>query len=229
LAQYLVVLLQTLITGGGSVGSKVAIFLSRNGESVRVVEQDKAKSEWLSKNSDATVYNGNALDPAILLEAGIDKADTLIVAIGSDEITAKIVDFAKSQFGVQRVIAVTKRAEFTDLIKRNGADKVICAEDEVLDEIENVLQRSDGQRTIFADKQSNYRISRVMVRATSRMLGKRVSKIEKTRAKVPALVRGGQLVFPDDQTDLEMGDEIFVIGTEGDVDKVANQVLQEST
>jgi trk system potassium uptake protein len=221
--------LQTLITGGGAVGAKVAIFLSRSGENVKVVEQDKARSEWLSKNSDASVFNGNALDPAILLEAGIDKADTLIVTIGSDEIAAKIVDFAKSQFGVQRVIACTKSADYTELIQRSGADKVICAEDQVLNEIEIVLQRNEGQRTIFADKQNDYRISRIVVRATSRMLGKRVSKIERARGRVSGILRGGRLLFPDDETDLEMGDEIFVIGTEEDVDKIASLVLQEST
>jgi trk system potassium uptake protein len=221
--------LQTLIAGGGAVGSKVAVFLSRSGENVRVVEQDKDRSEWLSKNSEATVFNGNALDPAILLDAGIDKADSLIVALGNDEITVKIVDFAKSQFGVQRVIAVTNSSEYTDLLVRNGADKVICAEDQVLNEIENVLQRNEGQRTIFTDKQNNYRISRIIVRATSRMLGKRVSKIEKAKARVSGIVRGGRLIFPDDETSLEMGDEIFVMGNENDVDKVANQVLQETT
>jgi trk system potassium uptake protein len=214
--------------GGGPIGSKVAIFLSHSGETVRVVEQDKSRSEWLSKNSDATVFNGSALDPATLLEAGIDRADILIVAVESDELAVKIVDFAKSQFGVPRVIVVEKSSEFSDLLRQSGADVVISAEDEVLNRIENVLQRNDGQRTIFADKQNNYRISRISVRATSRMIGKRIPKIERAKAKVPAIQRGGNLLFPDDQTVLEMGDELFVIGTESDVDKLANLVQQES-
>ncbi len=214
--------------GGGPIGSKVALFLSHSGETVRVVEQDKSRSEWLSKNSDATVFNGSALDPATLLEAGIDKADILIVTVESDELALKIVDFAKSQFGVPRVIVVEKSSEFSDLLRQSGADVVISAEDEVLNRIENVLQRNDGQRTIFADKQNNYRISRISVRATSRMIGKRISKIERAKAKVPAIQRGGNLLFPDDQTVLEMGDELFVIGTENDVDKLANLVQQES-
>jgi trk system potassium uptake protein TrkA len=221
--------LQTLIIGGGSIGSKVAIFLSRNGETVRVVEQDKPKSEWLSKNSDATVFNGNALDPAILLEAGIDKADILIVAVDSDELAVKVVDFAKSQFGVQKVIAIARSSEFSDILRQSGADHVISAEDEVLNKMESILQRNDGQRTIFADKQNNYRISRITVRATSRMLGKRVSKVERAKAKVAAILRGGSLMFPDDETVLEMGDEVFVIGNENDIDKVASLIQQETT
>jgi trk system potassium uptake protein len=221
--------LQTLIAGGGAIGSKVAVFLSRTGETVKVVEQDKSRSEWLSKNSDATVFNGSALDPAILLEAGIDKADTLIVTVESDELALKVVDFAKSQFGVQRVIVVSKSPDFTDMLRQSGADQVISAEDEVLNKLENVLERNEGARTIFADRQYDYRISRITIRATSRMLGKRVSKIERAKAKVSGIIRGENLFFPDDQTVLQMGDQVFIFGTEKEVQKVLNLVQQEST
>jgi trk system potassium uptake protein len=220
--------LQTLIAGAGKIGAKVAIFLSRSGENVRVVEQDAARSEWLSKNSDATVYKGSALDPAILLDAGLDKADTLIVTLGSDELTLKLVDFAKSQFGVQKVIAVSNSSEFTETLMQRGADRVVCAEDQVLKELESVLQKGDAERTIFADKQNNYKISRTMVRATSRVLGKRALKIERGNARLSGIVRGGKLFFPDEQTTLEMGDELFITGEDRAVEKVANMVLREA-
>jgi trk system potassium uptake protein len=218
--------LQTLIAGGGTIGSKLAMYLTERGDDVTVIEEDRAKSEWLSKNSDAKVYNGNMLNPELLMEAGIDKADTLIVALGDDQLTRKVVDVAKSQFGVPRVIAIAKETEFCEQIRASGADQVICSEDEVVDKVESMLVPSN-MKTIYKDGLGEFLITKVSVGGRSGALGKLVSKIEDKFAKVSGIARNHTLFFPTEETTIEMGDELFIIGRKKDLDKVVDIINQE--
>lgn len=218
--------MQTLIAGGGTIGSKLAMYLSERGNDVTVIEEDRAKSEWLSKNSDAKVYNGNVLDSELLKEAGIDRTDTLIVALGDDQLTRKVVEVAKSQFGVPRVVAIANESALCEQIRASGANRVICSEDEVLNEVENVLEPSTS-KTIYKDNRGEFLISKVSVSAGSRVLGKPVSSIEEKFVKVPGIFRGQALFFPTNDTTLEMGDELFIIGRQEHVDRVVNMVNEE--
>lgn len=203
------------------------MYLSQRGDDVAVIDQDRERCEWISKNSDARVYNGNALDPELLMEAGMGKADALIVALGNDQLTRKVVDFTKSQFGVPKVIAIANESEMAEQIKADGADTVICSQDEVLAQLENVLQPGTS-RTVYYDKQRSCQISRVIVRATSRALGKAASKLESKSARVSGIIRGETFMFPDPETTIEMGDEVFIMGREEAVEKTIREISEES-
>jgi Trk K+ transport system NAD-binding subunit len=169
------------------------------------------------------VYRGNALDPAILAEAEIRKADGMIVALGNDESTRGLVRLAKFQFGVPKVIAVTKDSASNERIMKLGAEKVVCAEDIVLKEIKVILHRR-GHRVLFQDSDKDYKIEQLTVRATSGMLGKRISSLPNKLARVAGVIRSGTLMFPKDEIELQMGDEVIVIGTEDGVEDVSAHI-----
>jgi trk system potassium uptake protein TrkA len=215
--------LQFLIAGGGTVGARVAVFLSHRGEKVVLIDSDRSRCEWVSKHGDAVVYHGNALDPAILNEAEISKADCLLVAIGNDQIARELVRLAKSQFAVPRVIAIAKDTAGKDRMLKLGAESVVSSEELVLDEVKEML-RQKNRRTLFSDRDGDYRIEQVTIRATSNMLGKEVSAVGNGGARVAGIVRGGSLVFPDGKVVLQLGDEVIVIGKEPDVGKACTRL-----
>ena len=215
--------MQTLIAGGGDLGYWIASYLTERGENVSIIDEDKSRCDWLSKNVDASVYNGNILDASLLMEAGIDKADALVTALGNDEITVKLVDFAKSQFGVPKVIAITKNLSVTPHAKECGADKVICSEETVLNEIEGLLH-ANGHKMIYTDRSKDCKIARLNVKATSRMLGRAISEITERNARIAVLLRGDQTIFPSEDELLQMGDELFLIGREESVNKLIDRV-----
>jgi trk system potassium uptake protein len=214
---------QILITGGGSVGARLAVYLSQRGDKVTLIDKDKARCEWASKHSDAVVYRGNALDLALLNEAEIAKADHMIVALGDDETTREMVRLAKFQFGVPRVIAIIKDAENAAGIMKFGAERVVSAEEVVLKEVKGILHRR-GQRILFHDGEKDFKIEQVTVRATSSMLGKKVSRLGNRLARVAGVLRGGTFLFPRDDMELQLGDEVIVMGEEVGVGKVTSQV-----
>ncbi|HZW55057.1 MAG TPA: TrkA family potassium uptake protein [Nitrososphaerales archaeon] len=216
--------MQTLIAGGGGIGYKIATYLSEHGENVIIIDRDKSRCDWLCKNTDASVYNGNILDAALLMEAGIDKADSLVTALGNDETTLRLVDFAKSQFGIPKVIAVVKSADVTEKAKESGADKVVCSEEAVLKEIENSL-RSNGRKTIYANRKTNAKIEWLRVKATSKGLGKEISKIQnRGDARIAMIARGEETVLPSDDFQLQMGDELFITGKDEAIEKLIEEI-----
>jgi len=215
--------LQFLIAGGGTVGSRMAVFLSHRGEKVTLIDSDADRCEWVSKHSDAVVYRGNALDPAILSQAEVSRADCLIVALANDQIGRELVRLAKSQFAVPKVIAVAKDSQGKERMQKLGAEFAICSEDAVLDEIKELLQ-AKSRRTLFSEREGRYRIEQVTVRATSAMLGKDASNLGNALAQVAGVVKGGNLLFPKAKMVLQLGDEVIVIGKESAVDRVCSQI-----
>jgi trk system potassium uptake protein len=214
---------QVLIAGGGTVGAKIAVYLSQRGDKVTLIDKDKTRCEWASKHSDAVVYRGNALDPALLAQAEASKADHLIVALGNDDTTREMVRLAKFQFGVPRVIAIIKDAENAEGIMKFGAEKVVSEEEMVIKEVKGLLHRR-GHRILFHDSDRDFKIEQVAVRATSSMLGKKVSRLGNRLARVVGILRAGTLLFPRDDLELQLGDEVIVIGEEVGVGKVTSQV-----
>jgi len=215
--------MQVLIVGGGEVGARLAVYLSHRGEKVTLIDSDKNRCEWVSKNSDAVVYRGNVLNPSVLTEAEIMKTDTLLVALGNDQIGRELIRLAKSQFAVPRVIAVAKDAVNAETMRKIGADEVICSEDVLLGEVKSLLHRR-GHRVLYHGRGEDCKIEQVSIKATSGMLGKKVSDLENKTAKVAGVMRGGKLLFPKDEMELEMGDEVIVIGEEAGVGKVCAEI-----
>ena len=205
------------------MGTRLAVYLSHRGEKVTLVDSDKSRCEWVSRNSDAVVYRGNVLNPSVLTEAEIMKTDSLVVALANDQISRELIRLAKSQFAVPRVIAVAKDAASGERMQKVGADEVICSDDIVLGEIKSLLHRK-GHRVLYYDGGGDYKIEQVSIKATSGMLGKKVSALGNKLARVVGVMRGGKLLFPKDETELQMGDEVIVIGEEAGVGKVCAQI-----
>jgi Trk K+ transport system NAD-binding subunit len=67
----------------------------------------------------------------------------------------------------------------------------------------------------------------VSVRATSEALGKNPSQLQNKNAKISGIIRNGNFFFPDNDTQLEMGDELFVLGKEDSVNKIVDAVVEE--
>jgi len=212
-----------LIAGSGEVGTRLAVYLSHRGEKVTFIDSDKSRCEWVSKNSDAVVYRGNVLNPSVLAEAEIMKTDSLVAALANDQIARELIRLAKSQFAVPKVIAVAKDALGGERMRKVGADEVICSEDVVLGEVKSLLHRR-GHRVLYHGGGEDYKIEQVSIKATSGMLGKKVSDLGNKRARVAAMMRGGKLLFPMDETELQMGDEVIVIGEEAGVSSVCAQI-----
>jgi trk system potassium uptake protein TrkA len=66
-----------IIAGGGRVGSQTAEILVDRGHDVTVIEHDEETVSELADEWMATIIHGDATDPGIIEQAGIDRADVI--------------------------------------------------------------------------------------------------------------------------------------------------------
>lgn len=113
-----------IIAGFGRVGSQVATqFLAKKVPFV-VIEKDSAGAERIMEKG-ALVLQGNATDDDVLLEAGIDRAHTLISTLPEEAQNVYLTLTARHMNPKLRIIA---RADYEDGEKkllRAGADHVV--------------------------------------------------------------------------------------------------------
>ncbi|MDO4792033.1 MAG: TrkA family potassium uptake protein [Buchananella hordeovulneris] len=96
--------MRAVIAGAGSVGRTIAADLVKGGHEVTLVENRPGKMK-ISTVPSAEWVLGDACSPDALEEAGASNCDVLVAATGDDKANLVISYLAKTEFGVQRVVA----------------------------------------------------------------------------------------------------------------------------
>jgi trk system potassium uptake protein TrkA len=74
--------LQTVIAGGGRVGFQTAEILANRGHDVTIIERDEKIISEIADEWMATVIQGDATNPDIIEQAGIERADAIAALTG---------------------------------------------------------------------------------------------------------------------------------------------------
>ena len=115
-----------MILGGGPIGEMVARQLTRQVDSIKIIELKKDRCVELSEKlgSSVTVVNGDGRNSDMLLEEGIKNYDAF-VAVTSNTETNILACVAAKKLGVSRTIAEVENIEYIRLAEEMGVDAVI--------------------------------------------------------------------------------------------------------
>ena len=117
-----------IILGASTTSFYLAKMLVSAGNSVKIIEKDRARcEEFASELPDAVIINGDGIDQELLLEEGIDSADAFVSLTGMDEENILVSCFAKSQ-NVPTVITKINRPELAEMAQRLGLDCIVSAQ-----------------------------------------------------------------------------------------------------
>ncbi len=94
-----------VIVGCGRLGSHLANYLSRNGNSVVVIDRDESAFNNLSSDFSGFHIHGDATQIAMLREAKINKADVFIATTHEDNVNLMVAQIARKIFNVSKVMA----------------------------------------------------------------------------------------------------------------------------
>ena len=118
------------MVGAGEVGTYVAGRLSREGHNIVVIDPSARALAGVSDQHDVLTVRGNASNPKVMQEAGLDKVDLLVAVTDSDEVNL-IACLQAKQAGVKSTVA---RIEDSELRGREGlAIREAAGADLVLD------------------------------------------------------------------------------------------------
>lgn len=129
--------MRIVIIGAGKTGLSVAKFLSRNENSITIIDRDQKLLSRVTEKFDVRTICGSATDPDILEQAQIQECDVLIAVTGSDEINILSCQMAASYLSEAKKIARIRKECYTkddrgDLLKKKfGIDFILSPEEEI--------------------------------------------------------------------------------------------------
>lgn len=113
-----------IIAGAGLLGRNVAAKLSTSRQDVVVVDKNPEMCEYIYEHLGVVAINGDATNINTLIDAGIEKADVVVGAMGSDVDNLSLTVIAKS-FGVPRIYARMRDPAYKSVYEIAGVTDTI--------------------------------------------------------------------------------------------------------
>jgi trk system potassium uptake protein len=96
------------------------------GHHVKLVSKDPAGCRKIADQTEQDVILGDAVNPEILIAAGISHCDLVIAMTEKDADNLVICELAKKKFAISRTIATVENPNNQTVFQRLGVDTVIC-------------------------------------------------------------------------------------------------------
>jgi len=217
---------RVVIFGGGNVGLAVAQALEKSVERVRVkvIEADRKRAEIAADALERTiVLLGDALDSALLDEAGVDRADA-VLAVTNDDKTNMLAAVRAKTMGCPITIALINDPSLAPLMDALGIDAHINPRSTTVSSILRHV-RHGRVRRIYSIGDSEAEVIEAQVLASSPICDQRIRDIDFPEgALVGAIMKKGDIIRPRGATLVEEGDIIAIFALAKDVPEVERLV-----
>ena len=208
--------MKILIAGSGQVGEMLIKQLSAEGYELTVIDSDPLVLEKLVEQYDVMAVRGNCASMETMKQAGVEHADLMIAATGSDEINLLCSMTVHGLNPKIHTIARIRNPEYTEQAYSMrdvfGLSLAFNPERQAAVEIDRLLKfPAFLKRDSFA--KGRVEIVEIRIDGDSKLRDVPLSmlyRIVKCRVLVCAVLRDGKSVTPDGNFTLREGDKIFV-------------------
>lgn len=202
-----------VIIGGGNVGLFLARHLEKNSPklNVKLIEHGKERADFLaSKLKKTVVINGDGLDEAILQEANIQNAETVVTVTNDDEVNVLSALLSK-RLGAARAIVLTNKPIYGPLITSLGIDAFLDPKETTVSTILQHIRRGKI-RNLHSVRYGEAEIMEAEVLETSPLFGKPLRDLKLPEGIIAgAVVRGDEVIMPRGDTVLEVKDRVVLL------------------
>jgi trk system potassium uptake protein TrkA len=211
-----------VIAGGGSIGQMLAREIGANFENtaVQIIELHAAQARKLAEELQNTgIINGDALDSAILREAGVHNTETFVSVTEDDEVNILSALLAK-RTGAKHAVALVNIPGFIPLVGTLGVDAVINPSQITVSSILEHVRRG-SIRDVHPIIEDLGEVLEAEALSSSLLVGKplRLAKIPKGIA-VGGVVRDGRVITARGDTVIEAGDTVVIFAARGKIAQV---------
>jgi voltage-gated potassium channel len=221
-----------IVCGFGRNGSKATRELKQSGQKCVVIENNSDITESLNELADAIVV-GNAVDEAVLLEAGIEKAKAIIITLPSDAENVYITLSSRELNPSLQIISRASQEITKKKLKKAGADAVIMPDSlggkhmaqlitkPSVIQFLNLLEGVDG---VFNIEQIRYEDLKSEFQGAS-ILEMNIRKTTGVSVMAYQSSQGAFKINPPANTVLVPGGTFIILGNGEEIDKFQNQYL----
>lgn len=209
-----------LVIGLGRFGTAVARKLQELGNEVMVMDEREEQVQKLADHVTHAVV-GDARDEEVLASLGVRNFDCAIVAIGQDLAASVLITLNLKSLGVPQVICKAQDELQKRALEKLGADRVLIPEREMGLKLAQNLTATSVLDYVELSKDSGL----AEIRTPRSWVGKTLLEIDvrkKFGVTVAAMRKadGDLTVFVDANYRLEADDELVVVGSNDDLDRV---------
>jgi trk system potassium uptake protein len=207
-----------VIMGCGRVGSTLAHILEDRDNSIAIIDRDPEAFRRLGSNFKGERVTGIGFDRAVLIQAGIKRADAFAAVSSGDNsniISARVV---RETFGVQRVAARIYDPRRAEVYERLGIPTVATVRWTADQMLRKLLP--EGSEPLWRDPTGKIVLAEVAF--SPAWIGEHVRAVEaSTMTRISFIDRLGQALIPEPGTVLQEGDVIHVVARESELDRIA--------
>lgn len=205
--------MRVAIAGAGAVGRSIARELIRNGHSVMLLER---KLDHIDREAipDAEWVLADACELTLLEASQLETYDVVIAATGDDKANLVLSLLAKTEFGVDRVVARVNDPRNEWLFDSAwGVDVAVSTPRMLASLVEEAVSVGDLVHLMtFRKGQAN--LVEVTLPENTPLAGKPVRKLRLPRdAALVTILRGGRVIVPQQDDPLEGGDELLFVAS----------------
>lgn len=208
-----------IVCGFGQVGRAIVEEMHRSGRDVVVVDRVDPDPHDLPES--VPVVLGEATDDDVLVDAGIARAGTLVVALDSDADNLYVALSARTENSDLFIISRANNSGVVDKLHRVGVDRVVNPHEIGGSRMAAMVLQpdvTDFLDVVMHDGALEVRMAEIEVGSGSSFVAKTVGEIvtpELAGTAVVAVRRSGSfLTTPSPELGIERGDVLIVLGTD---------------
>lgn len=208
-----------MIVGGSKIAYYLANQLSHKKHNIKLIESDMNVAEDLAdKLPRVTVINGSGTRHDVLIEEGIEAMDAFVALMNTDEENIITSMFADSM-GVKKTITQIQNDDLYGMLSKLGINNNVSPKDIIADYITSYIRALENSRG--SNIQTLYRLVNDKVEALE-FIAKKQEKIYnkplrelniKKDCLVACIIRGDNIIIPDGNTCIQLGDSVIAVTT----------------
>jgi trk system potassium uptake protein TrkA len=201
------------IAGAGNVGRSIAGELLGNGHEVLLIEREPRAmkvdtvpaAEWLL---------ADACELATLVQARVQTCDVMVAATGDDKVNLVVSLLAKTEFGVDRVVARVNHPKNEWLFNESwGVDVSVSSPRLLAAVVEEAVSVGDLVR-LLTFKKGGANLVELTLADDAPLVGRLIGTVPWPEdCALVAVLRDGRVILPTPDAALEGGDELLLVAT----------------
>lgn len=201
------------IAGGGRTGAQLAAALLAQNYDVRLVEHRRELLARLHHELPTEViYEGQATDPAVLKQAGLENANVLVACTSDDAANLVLCYLARTMFKIRRTVARINNPRNAWLFDDNfHVDETINQADVMAHLIQEEMSLGD-MMTLLKLRRGRYSLVEEKVPPGAKAIGVPLKDLGlPDQCVIAAIIRKGQVALPRGAIAFEAGDEVLAV------------------
>jgi len=205
-----------IIVGAGNVGLNLAKTLRKRSPlvDIKLIENDEARAEYVAAElgGPVVVLRGDALDRALLDEAQASSTETL-VAVTNDDETNIFASVLGKQAGCKRAITLVNKRSYEAVLPALGLSTIVSPSAVTISTVLRHI-RHDAINALYTLREDFGEVIEAKITEGSRLLRRPIGQLGlPVGMKIGAVIRDGEVMFPDPETLLQDGDSVIALVT----------------